>query len=122
VVTQDIVDHGGDRYLQWHPSHGIDVNDAILAATVAATGGKVYTQNHKHSEGGNRIGRRPGASDNRQWRDHDKKLPSVPCRARFGKRVEVGIIEHMETQVNDAEVVDRASQLRGHHRLRMVGA
>lgn len=28
--------------------HGIDVNDAILAATVAATGGKIITQNVKH--------------------------------------------------------------------------
>ena len=48
AVTQDIVDHGGDLYRQWHSSHGIDVNDAILAATVAATGGKIYTQNLKH--------------------------------------------------------------------------
>lgn len=48
AVTQAVVDHGGDLYRQWHPSHGIDVNDAILAATVAATGGKMYTQNLKH--------------------------------------------------------------------------
>jgi len=48
AVTQAIVDHGGEFYRRWHPSHGIDVNDAILAATVAATGGKIYTQNLKH--------------------------------------------------------------------------
>lgn len=35
-------------YRVWHPSHGIDINDAILAATAATTGGKVYTQNRKH--------------------------------------------------------------------------
>ena len=46
--SQTVVDHGGDLYRLWHPSHGIDVNDAILAATVAATGGKIYTQNVKH--------------------------------------------------------------------------
>jgi predicted nucleic acid-binding protein len=48
AVTQAIVDHGGEFYRRWHPSHGIDVNDAILAATVATTGGKIYTQNLKH--------------------------------------------------------------------------
>ena len=47
-VTQDIVDHGAEFYRRWRPSHGTDVNDAILAATVAATGGKVYTLNLKH--------------------------------------------------------------------------
>jgi predicted nucleic acid-binding protein len=47
-VTQVIVDHGAEFYRKWHPSHGIDVNDAILAATVAATGGKIYTNNLKH--------------------------------------------------------------------------
>ncbi len=48
AVTQTIVDRAATFYRRWHPSHGIDVNDAILAATVAATGGKVYTQNLKH--------------------------------------------------------------------------
>ena len=47
-VTQEIVDDAGEIYRRWHPTHGIDVNDAILAATVAATGGKIYTQNVKH--------------------------------------------------------------------------
>jgi len=47
-VTQGIVDQGAEYYRKWHPSHGTDVNDAILAATVAATGGKIYTLNRKH--------------------------------------------------------------------------
>ena len=48
AVTQSIVDRGAEFYRTWHPSHGIDVNDAILAATVAETGGKIYTLNLKH--------------------------------------------------------------------------
>lgn len=47
-VTQEIVDDAGELYRKWHPTDGIDVNDAILAATAAATGGKIYTQNLKH--------------------------------------------------------------------------
>jgi predicted nucleic acid-binding protein len=47
-VTQEIVDKGGELYRQWNPSHGIDINDAILAATVEITGGKIYTLNTKH--------------------------------------------------------------------------
>lgn len=47
-VTQKTVDAGGELYRRWHPGHGTDVNDAILAATVAATGGKLYTLNVKH--------------------------------------------------------------------------
>jgi len=47
-VTQAIVDRAASFYRQWHPSHGIDVNDAILAATATATGGKIYTKNLKH--------------------------------------------------------------------------
>lgn len=47
-VTQAIVDDAAALYRRWHPSHGIDVNDAILAATVATTGGKIVTQNVKH--------------------------------------------------------------------------
>ena len=48
AVTQTIVDHAAEFYRRWHPSHGVDVNDAILAATVARTGGKIYTLNLKH--------------------------------------------------------------------------
>lgn len=47
-VSQEIVDLGAHFFRQWRPSHGIDVNDAILAATAATTGGVVYTQNTKH--------------------------------------------------------------------------
>jgi predicted nucleic acid-binding protein len=48
AVTREIVDQAAVFYRHWHPSHGIDVNDAILAATATATGGKIYTQNLKH--------------------------------------------------------------------------
>jgi len=48
VVNQEIVDRAGKIYRKWHPSHGIDVNDAILAATVQTTGGKLFTLNTKH--------------------------------------------------------------------------
>ena len=48
AVTQEIVDRGADLYRRWHPSHGVGVNDAILAATVREMGGRLYTQNVKH--------------------------------------------------------------------------
>jgi predicted nucleic acid-binding protein len=48
AATREVVDQAGLLYRRWHASHGIDVNDAILAATAAATGGKIYTQNVKH--------------------------------------------------------------------------
>ena len=47
-VTQAIVDAAGAFYRRWHPSHGLDVNDALLAATVTSTGGRIVTQNVKH--------------------------------------------------------------------------
>lgn len=47
-VTQEVVDDAAGLYREWHPTHGIDVNDAMLAATVASTGGKIYTLNVKH--------------------------------------------------------------------------
>jgi predicted nucleic acid-binding protein len=47
-VDADIVDMAGALYRQWHPSHGIDVNDAFLAATAMKTGGKIVTLNVKH--------------------------------------------------------------------------
>ena len=46
-VTQSIVDVAGVLYRRWHRSHGIDVNDALLVASAAATGGKIVTQNIK---------------------------------------------------------------------------
>ena len=47
-VDQSIVDSAGALYRGWHPSHGIDVNDAFLAATVLHTGGRIFCLNRKH--------------------------------------------------------------------------
>jgi predicted nucleic acid-binding protein len=47
-VDQDIIDTASKLYRTWNPSHGIDIHDAILAATVMKTGGKIYCQNVKH--------------------------------------------------------------------------
>ena len=47
-VDQQIIDKAGEFYRRWNPRSGTDVNDAILAATVLQTGGKIYTLNSKH--------------------------------------------------------------------------
>ncbi len=47
-VDQSIIDQAGLIYRRWNPSHGIDTNDAILAATVSSTGGKIFCLNIKH--------------------------------------------------------------------------
>lgn len=47
-VDQRTIDRAAALYWQWHPSHGIDTNDAILAATVMETGGKIVCLNTKH--------------------------------------------------------------------------
>lgn len=47
-VDQTIVDVGGVLYRKWNPTHGTDINDALLAATVKLTGGKIYGLNKKH--------------------------------------------------------------------------
>lgn len=47
-VDQAIIDTAGSLYRQWHSSHGIEVNDAILAATAMKTGGVIYCLNRKH--------------------------------------------------------------------------
>jgi len=47
-VDQSIVDSAGVLYRRWHPGHGIDVNDAILAATAILTGGRIFCLNTKH--------------------------------------------------------------------------
>ncbi len=47
-VDQRIIDRAGAFYRKWNPSRGIDVNDAILAATLLQTGGILYTLNTKH--------------------------------------------------------------------------
>lgn len=47
-VTESIIDEAAGLYRKWNPSHGVDVHDAILAATVMTTGGVLYTLNRKH--------------------------------------------------------------------------
>lgn len=47
-VDKDVVDTASALYRRWHPSHGLDVNDAILAATVLQTGGRLFCLNTKH--------------------------------------------------------------------------
>jgi hypothetical protein len=42
------VDKAATLYRRWHPSHGIDINDAMLAATVHASGGMIFCLNTKH--------------------------------------------------------------------------
>lgn len=48
AIDQKIVDNAGELYRKWHPSHGIDINDAFLAATVKNTGGQIFTLNSRH--------------------------------------------------------------------------
>ena len=47
-VDEEIIDQAGRFFRKWHPSHGIDPNDAILAAAVAVAGGQIVTQNVSH--------------------------------------------------------------------------
>ena len=47
-IDAEIVDRASELYRRWHPSHGIDVGDALLAATVQRTGGIIHTLNVKH--------------------------------------------------------------------------
>ncbi len=47
-VDQEVVDLAGALYRKWHPSHGVDPNDALLAATTIRTGGRIYTLNTRH--------------------------------------------------------------------------
>ena len=47
-VSQEIVDAAAEIYRRWNPSHGMGVADAILAATVRSTGGKLYSLNTRH--------------------------------------------------------------------------
>ncbi|VGO14940.1 Ribonuclease VapC19 [Pontiella desulfatans] len=48
AVDQAIVDEAGRLFRKWNPSHGVDPNDAILAATALVTGGQIHTLNQKH--------------------------------------------------------------------------
>ena len=47
-VDAKIVDKAGTLFRKWNPSYGIDVNDALLAATAMETGGRIFTLNIKH--------------------------------------------------------------------------
>jgi predicted nucleic acid-binding protein len=47
-VDEHIIDQAARFFRRWNPSHGIDPNDAILAATVAVYGGRIVTQNVSH--------------------------------------------------------------------------
>jgi predicted nucleic acid-binding protein len=47
-VGQKVVDTAGRFYRKWHPSHGVDINDALLASTALETGGHIFTLNKKH--------------------------------------------------------------------------
>ena len=48
VVDQAVIDKAAALYRRWHPSHGVDINDAILAATAIETGGQIFCLNTKH--------------------------------------------------------------------------
>lgn len=48
AVDEQVVDVAGQLFRRWAPSHGIDPNDALLAATVLVTGGKILTLNTRH--------------------------------------------------------------------------
>ena len=47
-VDRTIVDSAGKIYRKWNPSHGIDINDALLASTAMESGGHIFTLNRKH--------------------------------------------------------------------------
>lgn len=47
-VDQPTIDKAGEIFRAWNPSHGIDTNDAILAATAMETGGKIFCLNTRH--------------------------------------------------------------------------
>jgi len=47
-VDQRIIDAAATLYWRWQPSHGLDINDAILAATVMQTGGQIFCLNTRH--------------------------------------------------------------------------
>jgi predicted nucleic acid-binding protein len=47
-IDQSSIDEAASLYRKWHPSHGVDINDAILAATAMKTGGRIFCLNRKH--------------------------------------------------------------------------
>lgn len=48
IVDQNVIDLASQIYRSWNPSHGTDVNDAILAATAILNNGHIFCQNTKH--------------------------------------------------------------------------
>jgi len=48
ATDQTVVDEAGRLFRKWNPSHGVDPNDAILAATAIVNGGQIHTLNKKH--------------------------------------------------------------------------
>ncbi len=47
-VDQECIDLASSLYRKWHPAHGVDIHDAILAALAIKTNGKIFCLNHKH--------------------------------------------------------------------------
>jgi predicted nucleic acid-binding protein len=47
-IDQNTVDAAAKLFRKWHPSHGIEVNDALLAATAMIQGGIIFTLNLRH--------------------------------------------------------------------------
>ena len=48
AVDQAVIDKAASLYRRWHPCHGVDINDAVLAATAIETGGQILCLNTKH--------------------------------------------------------------------------
>lgn len=48
LVDEKVIDRGAEVYRRWHPGHGTDAHDAILAATADLSGGIIVTLNRKH--------------------------------------------------------------------------
>jgi hypothetical protein len=47
-VDEGTVDEAARLYRRWRPSHGLDIHDAILAATALRTGGRIFCLNTRH--------------------------------------------------------------------------
>jgi len=47
-IDQSLIDEAGALFRKWNPGHGIDVNDAILAASAKRAGGMIFSLNKKH--------------------------------------------------------------------------
>jgi predicted nucleic acid-binding protein len=48
IVDQALVNEAGILFRKWNPSHGIDANDALLAASTMKSGGILFSLNKKH--------------------------------------------------------------------------